>query len=416
MDAGRGSYLCGLVLGVAVGVAGTHVALSGRTGQAPIRLPELSIPAPVPHETRLDLPPLEGLTPELKTAFAPAPVTVHAIATSPAEGSDDEHALPEPPRQLPEMTDVEPLQAEKPTEDAGLRAFIRDELQTLAAHEHDVWYETLHGLSREDATEILRIWKFTRGLSEPVDIPGFPKLAALTAKEAAPAAAPVATPAPPSAVSPGVQTLSQAEALRRVCRLNLTNAATPGFKRREVMLFDHAEQAGGSSEPLVWINHSAGKQTNTGRPFDCSINGPGFFKVQRGTETYLTRCGRFIRTPSGHLALPQPKGDPCLLQPEVIVPEGCESLRIETDGAVHVKTAGAAEERLAGTIRLYNVFDPSALKPEPDNLFAMTPASGAERLVTGEESTIWQGSIEESNVDPAAERLKLETVSATATR
>ncbi len=414
MDAGRGSYFCGLVLGIAVGVASTHVALSGRPGRPPARLSDLAIGSPVDGSPLVDLPPLETLVPELRTAFAPEPVTVHAIATSPIEAAASNAPAAEAPRKLPEMPDAEPLPPAKPREDAELRAFIRDELQTLAASEHEIWYETLHGLSRDDATEILRIWKLNRGTAGIHGLTGFQQLAALPAELLAP-------PTPPSAkkeVAPAKATTGDehAAAIRKACEHNLANAATPGFKRWEVMIFEQpfsSQSTEDSIEPAVWINTTQGKHTVTHRPFDCAIQGTGFFKVRRGSETYLTRCGRFVRDEIGCLALRQSDGCCCPLEPEIKVPAECESLVIQPTGAVSAKITGASGLQPLGEVALYEVFDPSALKPAPDNLYAVTKESGPARaLQLVEPGGLFQGSIEESNVDPAAERRKLDALDA----
>ena len=413
MDAGRGSYLCGLVLGVAVGVAGAHVALGGRPSR-PVALPTLNIGTPSELSPgHAPLPALEGFTPELKTAFAPEPTTVHAIATAPLD-AEGRLEGPDAPRQLPAMTDAEPLQSERPHEDVELRAFIRDELKSLAASEHQIWYETLQGLSREDATEILKIWKLSRGFDEAIRIPGLPQLTALTSPELeTPLKKPVViAPETPAAISGTPQDL-----VERACLHNLANAATPGFKRWEVMMFERSADAMGprGNVPAIWINSTAGELTETGRPFDCAVQ-VGFFKVRRGDDCYLTRCGRFVRLESGHLALPQANGEACRLEPEIVVPENCDQLQIAADGLVTVKVAGTEATKDAGRICLFEVFDASALRPERDNLLAVTKESGPERAIARSRIGIYQGYIEQSNVDVAAERLKLEAISVRAVR
>ncbi len=412
MEAGRGSYFCGLVFGIAVGVAGTHVALSGRPAYAPARLPDLTIGSPIErHSVQVELPPLPELMPELRTAFAPDAPTVHAIATAPADVDARDGDIHEAPRQLPEMSDAEPLAPAvipQAREDAELRAFIKDELQTLAASEHEIWYETLQGLSRDDATEILRIWKITRGADGGPGLPGLSQLASLPAAPAVPAPAPkpAAHAAPASANS----------AARRACEQNLANAATPGYKRREVLIFEYASGTSptapetDSFAPATWINTAQGQHTQTARPFDCAIQGSGFFQVRKGTETFLTRCGRFEKDESGRLAVRQSDGGLCPLTPEIVVPDGCESLTIESS-KVTATVAGSAKPQSLGVIQLFVVFDPSALQPVGDNLFATTDASGPARACAAHEAGgVFQGWIEESNVDPAEERRKLQAL------
>jgi len=426
MDAGRGSYFCGLVLGMAVGVAGTHLALSGRSGRPPLRLPDLSIGAPIPADSaQIHLPPLESLTPELRTAFAPEPSTVHAIATAPAETTPKpsppaDSAVIEPPRQLPIMPDAEPLPAELPREDAELRAFIRDELQTLAASEHDVWYETLRGLSRDDATEILRIWKMTRSADSGAVWPELNQLASVPGPAAVARATEQKTPverAVPaiSHTSASTHLSSHQAEVRRICQHNLANAATPGFKRRELIVFEHtdrsAKESPGSAAAISLINTSQGKLTETHRPLDCAIHGNGFFQVKRGEDACLTRCGRFVLDSSRRIALPRSHGEPCPIEPAIVVPVEVERLEILADGEVAATIKGSRQT--LGNISLMQVVDSSALEPVGDNLFRPTTASGPVSTTTSDHrGELLQANIEESNVDPARERLSLEALAA----
>lgn len=408
MDAGRGSYLCGLVLGVAVGVAGTHVALSGRA-QSVRRLPELKVESGIASS---EAPGIEALAPELQTAFAPQPSTVHAIATSPVDVEPAEGTAAEPPRPLPNIADAEPLPAALPREDSELRAFIRDELQTLAASEHDIWYETLRGLSREDATEILRIWKLTRGAGLGPSWPALQHTASLPVEKVSTEPA-SERPSAPAAKTQAIQATVNEE-LRRLCQLNLANAATPGFKRRELMIFEQSgTRASEESQAMaqgVWINVAQGKVTATKRLLDCAIQGAGFFQVQREGGTFLTRCGRFVLDDQRRLALPRSHGPPCPLEPAIVVPSDCERLQIQPTGQVVAVTKDDASKNL-GTIKLFGVLDPAALKAVGDNLFEASSASGpAAVLSPSERGQVIQGSIEESNVDPAAERRKLDAL------
>ncbi|WP_197453489.1 flagellar hook-basal body protein [Caulifigura coniformis] len=391
-----------------------------------MRLPDLSIGTPIsPDSPEAHLPSLESLTPELRTAFAPEPSTVHAIATAPVEttpapASPGDPAPIEPPRQLPIMPDAEPLPAELPREDAELRAFIRDELQTLAASEHDVWYETLRGLSRDDATEILRIWKMTRGPDSGAVWPELDQIASAPVPAAVAKVAEKKPPAKPAAPTtshtPGLTHLSSHQVeVRRVCQHNLANSSTPGFKRRELIVFEHTgrspKESPDSSAVISLINTSQGKLTTTQRPLDCAIHGNGFFQVKRGEDACLTRCGRFVLDRSRRIALPRSQGEPCPIEPAIVVPVNVERLEILADGEVAGRIEGSRQ--VLGRIGLVQVVDPSALEPVGDNLFKPTAASGAVSATTPDQrGELMQAHIEESNVDPAEERRRLEALAA----
>jgi flagellar basal body rod protein FlgG len=406
MDAGRGSYLCGLVLGAAIGVAGTHLVLGGRASTG--RLPDLKIEAGL---TAVNLSDAEALPSESRTSLAPQPSTVHAIATSPAEVEPTEATSVEPPRPLPTVENAEPLPAEQPREDAELRAFIRDELQTLAASEHDVWYETLRGLSREDATEILRIWKLTRRVESGPISPELKQFAALPIEKPVPTPSPAA-PKPHPHESAEIRT--HQDEVRRLCQLNLANVSTPGYRSRELMKFEQTGAAGSdgptTARSNLLIDVSQGKIRHTQRVLDCAIKGSGFFQVKRGNETLLTRCGRFVLDDEGRIALPRSHGPPCPLEPAIAVPKDCEQLQIQLTGEITAVVKGATQH--VGAIPMFCVFNSSALEPAGDNLFRITEDSGPARATApAEPEAIIQGSVEESNVDAAMERCKLDELS-----
>lgn len=98
---------------------------------------------------------------------------------------------------------------------------------------------------------------------------------------------------------------------------NLANADTVGFKR-DIAVFSERPPAwegagGGASKPGldpltggVWLGRtqtdfSPGSLVPTQQPTDVSLDGPGFFLVQKGGQTYATRDGRFITDPLGNL-------------------------------------------------------------------------------------------------------------------
>jgi flagellar basal-body rod protein FlgG len=165
-----------------------------------------------------------------------------------------------------------------------------------------------------------------------------------------------------------------------------------------------------AAKPSVWINVSQGKLIPTGRLLDCAIDGTGFFQVKRGEKTFLTRCGRFVLDAEGRISLPRSHGPACPVEAEITVPKDADQLRIERTGEVTAAVAKGPVQSL-GRISLFGVLDPAALEPAGDNLFAVSTASGPARLLGQAESgSIIQGQIEDSNVDPAAERRKLEAL------
>lgn len=99
---------------------------------------------------------------------------------------------------------------------------------------------------------------------------------------------------------------------------NLANAETPGFKREIAVASERRPEspAGahrGPSDQLlktlsggVWLaqtetDFGEGALVHTENPLDVALAGPGFFRVQKGDQTYLTRDGRFTTQPDGSI-------------------------------------------------------------------------------------------------------------------
>ncbi len=217
--------------------------------------------------------------------------------------------------------------------------------------------------------------------------------------------APQPTPEHTTLLRPSEENLPRESPQQALSRENLANVGTPGYKRRERI----AASPTGSPSTLV-VNTSQGNIVQTGRPFDCAIEGAGFFQVTCGSEILLTRCGRLVLDEKRRLAVTHQDGQLCPLMPEVIVPENCERLIIAADGHVTDSPYGQKSEVSLGRISLLGVFDPSALEPVGAALFRVTSASGpARELPASEVGIVRQRCIEESNVDAQREESLLKS-------
>jgi flagellar basal-body rod protein FlgF len=107
------------------------------------------------------------------------------------------------------------------------------------------------------------------------------------------------------------QILARAEDRAEIAAQNITNASTPGYRRRisfsEMMA--PAQQAGVERHAPVRTgaaaDFTAGQLTETGSPTDIAIGGQGFFAVRGGETILYTRQGQFRRDTEGRLATPQ---------------------------------------------------------------------------------------------------------------
>lgn len=185
---------------------------------------------------------------------------------------------------------------------------------------------------------------------------------------------------------------------------NLANVNTFGFKRSRAEFQDLLYQTlrvsgtpieGGAEVPTgVQIgigtqiaattkDHSAGSVIQTDNPFDMAIvnargaGGEGFFQIQLpdGTMGY-TRDGTFKRSADGRLVT----ADGFILQPEIIIPEGSDSmsLTVTEEGVVSVVVGGEYQE--LGKIQLARFVNPAGLNSIGKNLYLETGASGTPTI------------------------------------
>jgi flagellar hook protein FlgE len=117
-----------------------------------------------------------------------------------------------------------------------------------------------------------------------------------------------------SALAAGISGLRTSQTALNVIGDNLANLNTPGFKSSRVNFSDDFSQTlraasapsasgAGGKNPMqtglgsrvnsIDVNYSQGSLTPTGRTFDLSLQGDGFFIVTDGSQDYYTRVGSF---------------------------------------------------------------------------------------------------------------------------
>ena len=103
------------------------------------------------------------------------------------------------------------------------------------------------------------------------------------------------------------QILSRAQERAEVAAQNITNASTPGYRRRvpfsEMVAAAQQQQGGpqGQARTGAAADFTAGQLVETGSPTDIAIGGQGFFAVRGGEATFYTRHGQFRRDSEGRL-------------------------------------------------------------------------------------------------------------------
>lgn len=166
---------------------------------------------------------------------------------------------------------------------------------------------------------------------------------------------------------------------------NLANATTQGFKA--MRLSARADATGEGIAPVQWTDWRQGALSETGRPFDLALEGPGFLVVQTPQGERLMRGGSLQLDAAGRIT--DADGHPVLgLEGPIVVAGG--TVDIQEDGTVLVDGSGA------GQLRLERAHDLAALQRDEGGRFV--PAGGTTPLEAGV-TQVRQGRLEEPNLD-----------------
>ncbi len=184
---------------------------------------------------------------------------------------------------------------------------------------------------------------------------------------------------------------------------NIANLSTPGFKAEKMMFQEYLTKPTDGSDPSSYVvsqgnarDMSQGPLTHTGNPLDVALNGGGFMTVTTPSGNQYTRNGHLQIDNQGELVtsagfvVQGDGGSP------IVIPSGTASITIGKDGTV------ATEKQTIGKISVVNFDNPQVMAESQGGLFTTdqtsTPATG---------TTVEQGTIEESNIQPVVEMTKL---------
>jgi flagellar basal body rod protein FlgG len=181
------------------------------------------------------------------------------------------------------------------------------------------------------------------------------------------------------------QSLSFYRRAQELMAHNLANASTQGFKAMRVSASTDA--AGEGIAPVQWTDWRQGALSETGRPLDLALEGPGFLVVQTQEGERLTRGGSWQLDAAGRIT--DTDGNPVLgLEGPIVVSDG--PVDIQEDGTVLVDGSGV------GQLRLEDVGDLAALQREGGGRYV--PAGPTAPLEPGV-TQVRQGRLEEPNLD-----------------
>jgi flagellar basal-body rod protein FlgG len=214
---------------------------------------------------------------------------------------------------------------------------------------------------------------------------------------------------------------------------NLANAETVGFKGSRVNFEDlfyqmakspNATGDGGEVTPAgtfvglgtkisnTQLDLSQGSLTNTNEPLDVGIEGNGFFRVKIlstvGDGTAYTRNGNFFVNSQNQLVLGMGQG--YQLVPPVTIPTGTTDIQISQDGVITGLKQGGTSPTQIGQMQISQFVNPQGLILLGGSLYQETTSSGPPiQSNPGDQGSgqLQQNYLEESNVDPVNELVKL---------
>ena len=180
---------------------------------------------------------------------------------------------------------------------------------------------------------------------------------------------------------------------------NLANMSTAGFKTENQLFQQYLEPSPVPGQTIAYVHDVGvvrdarqGDLAQTGNPLDVGINGNGYFQVNTIDGPRYTRNGRFqldsgrtLVTAQGYQVL-DATGQP------ITIPQGATSISIGPDGSV------APETGPVGKIAVSSFANQQDLVAAGNGLYATSATATPDTV-----STLQQGTLEDSNVQPIIE-------------
>ncbi len=208
---------------------------------------------------------------------------------------------------------------------------------------------------------------------------------------------------------------------QRVTSNNLANAQTHGFKRDMALLQSRANAVdedpqmsqyrwpagalgkinGGVLASPTYTDMTQGNLTRTGQQTDLALQGSGFFMIQGdGGERFFTRDGNFTLNSDGQLVTADGRS---------VLGANGQSIKINPDLPFTIDEQGQIKqgETVVNQLAIMTVKNQSDLYKVGDNLMALT--DGAKALPATTATTVRQGYLEQSGVDPISELTEMMT-------
>lgn len=208
--------------------------------------------------------------------------------------------------------------------------------------------------------------------------------------------------------------LSLATAMRRdldVTANNIANANTAGFKAERILFtsFLHQDEGvdvGRGTNFVVdngsFVDDTQGGLTRTDNPLDVAIKGDAWMSYRApGGEVGYGRDGQFAMDQQGYLVTLSGARVLDSSGGEISLPQGIGEVKISVDGTISTDETGPL-----GQIGMFDLPDIQSYMRIGNGLF-VPPEGQGSAAVPARGSTMIQGSIELSNIQPVSEVTRL---------
>lgn len=206
--------------------------------------------------------------------------------------------------------------------------------------------------------------------------------------------------------NPSYVTLSRQSGLLKnldVIANNIANMSTTGFRREGAIFTEVVERLsvlGGSSSQsgarARMTDFGQAALRATGGAFDLAIEGEGFFLIENDAGPALTRAGAFVRNVDGDITTADGRRLLDAGEAPVFIPADARVVAIATDGTI------SADGQPIGQIAVVTVEDLTTLTRGQGGIFTTDDA-----LIPAENSSVFHGFVEGSNVDPVRELTRM---------
>ncbi|SMX47428.1 flagellar hook-basal body complex protein [Actibacterium lipolyticum] len=180
---------------------------------------------------------------------------------------------------------------------------------------------------------------------------------------------------------------------------NIANLSTTGYRGEGMIFAEHVRAVEGPSGSLSMasanvrnVDLQQGPLTETGGTFDFAIEGPGFFLIETPNGERLTRAGAFTPNEAGELATPDGYRLLDLGGAPIFIPPDAASVQVSPDGTL------SADGRALSQVGVYSPASAADLSRDNNTSFAFQG-----ELEPISDSSVLQGFVENSNVDPITE-------------